>query len=36
MLGFGDDLGRMASQRGIRIDAGVTAGGDEFEETVPG
>ena len=23
----------MASQRGIRIDAGVTAGGDEFEET---
>ena len=36
MLGFGDDLGRVASQRGIRIDAGVTAGGDEFEETAAG
>ena len=35
-LGFGDDPGRMASQGGVRIDARVATGGDEFEEPAAG
>jgi indole-3-glycerol phosphate synthase len=36
LLGFGDYLGRVTSQRGIRVDACVATGGDEFEETAAG
>ena len=35
-LRLGNDLGRMTTQGGIRIDARVTAGGDQFEETAAG